>query len=51
MDITPLPSRCPRCEAMMLVESDSHGTFGSCVTCGYVQDLKRISASELLAEE
>ncbi len=51
MDITPLPSRCPRCEAMMLVESDSHGTFGSCVTCGYVQDLKRISAGELLAEE
>ena len=47
----PLPSRCTRCSAMMLVESDSHGVFATCVACGNVHEAKRISAAELLAEE
>ncbi|MDA1009960.1 MAG: hypothetical protein O2888_00635 [Chloroflexi bacterium] len=51
MELVPIPSQCPRCSALMLVETDSNGTFGSCVTCGYVHDVQRISAVELLAEE
>jgi len=36
---------------MMLVESDSHGVFATCVACGNVHEAKRISDAELLAEE
>jgi len=27
---------CPRCFGLMLAESDIHGEFVTCITCGYV---------------
>ena len=30
------PKSCPKCRGSMIVERDWHGTYGSCIMCGYV---------------
>ncbi len=29
---------CPRCGSFVIVETDSYGTFATCVVCGHVHD-------------
>jgi hypothetical protein len=33
------PKSCPRCRGLMIVERDCHGTYGSCISCGYVHEV------------
>ena len=50
MPVTP-PSKCPRCSGMMLVESDAHSIYSSCLSCGYVFESNIISVFELEREQ
>ena len=45
------PIQCPRCSGSMLSESDAHGTFGTCLACGYVYESRVISVFELEKEQ
>ena len=42
---------CPRCSGPMLAESDAHGPFSTCLTCGYVLETRVISVFELEQEQ
>lgn len=44
------PKKCPRCRGAMIVESDWHGTYGSCIICGYVHEVQTHPV-DLAAEE
>jgi hypothetical protein len=33
------PKDCPRCRGFVTIERDLAGTYGSCMMCGYVQDV------------
>ena len=50
MPVTP-PSNCPRCKGSMLVESDAHSVYSSCLACGYVYESSIISVFELEREQ
>ena len=45
------PIRCPRCTGAMLGESDAHGIFATCLSCGHVHETKVISSEELAEEQ
>ena len=45
------PIQCPRCAGAMLAESDTHGTFSTCLACGYVYESRVISVFELEQEQ
>ncbi len=33
------PRTCPRCRGSIIFESDWYGTYGSCLSCGYVYEV------------
>ena len=41
------PIQCPRCNGSMLAESDAHGSYSTCLACGYVHESRVISVFEL----
>ncbi len=45
------PRTCPRCRGQMFVERDLHGTYGSCIICGYVHDVLIGPPIDFAAEE
>ena len=45
------PSRCPRCRGKMWVERDFYGTYGSCISCGYVHEVLSRAPIDIAAEE
>ncbi len=45
------PRNGPRCKGLVIVEDDTYGQFGSCITCGYVHETQRADPRELLEEE
>jgi len=45
------PIQCPRCSGAMLAESDTHGTFSTCLAGGYVYESRVISVFELEQEQ
>lgn len=32
------PRSCPRCRGAMILERDWYGSYGSCLSCGYVYE-------------
>lgn len=48
---TRMRMQCPRCGGSMLAESDNHGSFGTCISCGYVYESHVISVLELEEEQ
>jgi ribosomal protein L37AE/L43A len=45
------PHHCPKCRGHVLVERDVYGTYGSCLSCGYVHDVLDHQPVDLAAEE
>jgi DNA-directed RNA polymerase subunit M/transcription elongation factor TFIIS len=45
------PTKCPRCTGPMLAESDAHGRYGTCLSCGHVHESRVISVAELEEEQ
>ena len=45
------PKSCPKCRGSMIVERDWHGTYGSCIMCGYVHEVLTSPPVDLAAEE
>ena len=45
------PKSCPKCRGTMIVERDWHGTYGSCIMCGYVHEVLTSPPIDLAAEE
>ncbi len=45
------PIQCPRCNGSMLAESDAHGSYSTCLACGYVHESRVISVFELEQEQ
>lgn len=44
------PRRCPRCRGQVFVEHDLHGTYGTCISCGYVHDVAVLPPVDPVAE-
>ncbi len=44
------PKACPRCRGSMIFEEDWHGSYSTCICCGYVHEVGAISAVDLEAE-
>lgn len=38
MQSTP-PKNCPRCRGIMILERDWYGSYGTCLTCGFVHEV------------
>ena len=45
------PKTCPKCRGLIFVERDLHGTYGSCISCGYVHDVLITPPVDFEAEE
>ena len=45
------PQTCPKCSGSIIVERDWHGTYGSCIMCGYVHEVLTRPPIDLAAEE
>lgn len=45
------PKNCPKCRGHIIVEHDWHGTYGECITCGYVHEVLTSPPVDLAAEE
>ncbi len=45
------PKACPKCRGTVIVERDWHGTYGSCIMCGYVHEVLTSPPVDLAAEE
>jgi hypothetical protein len=45
------PLHCPKCRGMIFVERDRHGTYGSCIMCGYVHEVLTMSPVDIEAEK
>ena len=45
------PHNCPKCKGSIIVERDWHGTYGSCIMCGYVHEVLTSPPIDLAAEE
>ncbi len=45
------PKTCPKCSGSIIVERDWHGTYGSCIMCGYVHEVLTRPPIDLAAEE
>jgi len=37
---------CPKCKGDITIEQDEHGTYLSCITCGYTREFKHFGAKE-----
>ncbi len=45
------PANCPKCSGAIVIERDWHGTYGSCIMCGYVHEVLTRPPVDLAAEE
>ena len=45
------PANCPKCNGRIVVERDWHGTYGSCITCGYMHEVLTKPPGDVVAEE
>ena len=45
------PRSCPRCRGQVFIERDFHGTYGTCISCGFVHDVLLRPPVDLAAEE
>ena len=46
----PAPTRCPRCNGRLVLQSDWFSTHASCLMCGYVHEPARIDSAVAYAE-
>ena len=44
-------ANCPKCSGAIVIERDWHGTYGSCIMCGYVHEVLTRPPVDLAAEE
>jgi len=49
MPRTSAPQLCPRCHGRLFTDRDRHGAYQSCFACGFVHELVRGPAIDLLA--
>lgn len=46
------PKVCPKCKSSsMIIEKDHYGTYGSCITCGWVHEVLIGPQMDKAAEE
>ena len=45
--MAPMPVRCPRCRGRVHSEQDHHGSYLTCLMCGYTRDLTSTAVIEL----
>jgi hypothetical protein len=47
---TDAPKNCPRCRGAMIMERDWHGSYGTCLSCGFVHEVLSSPPIDLASE-